>query len=164
MRIRSPRGRIFKKMLISAVLTAAISLSTLPAVSLAEPARGSVTVNAVVLPLTTLNVLKRPNELTVTRADVKRGYVRVPEAFLIELNNNTREGCLLSFEAHGLPFQGAAVDVMGRDILLGPEGGQVLLPVTGRITISLSFRFILAKETQPGTYEWPFSLSINPLR
>ncbi len=157
-------GTYLQKILVSADMTAALFLFTLPAVSPAQTARSFITVNAVVLPSTTLNVLKRPNELMVTEEDIKRGFVSVPEAFLIELVSNSREGCLLSIESRGLPFQNASVNAMGRDIVLGPEGGQVPLPIRGRITISLSFRFILSHETQPGTYAWPFSLSIIPLR
>jgi hypothetical protein len=71
--------------------------------------------------------------------------VQVQEGSLIELKNNTRAGCLLSFAAQGLPFQEATVSVMGRDVVLGQNGGLVNLPVSGRATVSLGYRFTRAQ-------------------
>lgn len=158
---------IIKKMLIRAALPAALLLA--PAQAVIEPGVEAATVsttirvNAVVLAHADLIILKQPVALVVTGADVRRGYVELDAASVLELKNNSRAGCLLFFSAHGLPFQEMSIRVMGRTVVLGPNGGLVTLPVVGRTTIALSYRFVLSKGAQPGTYEWPFSLSVSPL-
>jgi hypothetical protein len=154
-----------QEMLVKAALIAALSLAGVPAAAVAEAGSLSTTlhVSAVVLARADLNIIKQPAELVLTDADVRRGYVSVNAASLLELKSNSRAGCLLSFAAHGFPFEEASVNVMGRDVVLGPGGGLVTLPVMGRTTVALDYRFVLAKGTEPGTYEWPFSLSVSPL-
>jgi len=156
-----------QEMLMRAVLIAALSLTAVSAINVPEATAGisaTMRISAVVLARANLNVLKQPQELVVTDADVRRGFVRVMEGSMLELKNNTRAGCLLSFAAQGLPFQETTVSVMGRDVVLGQDGGLVNLPVIGKATVSLGYRFVLAPGTQPGTYAWPFSLSVSPLQ
>ncbi len=152
-------------MLAKAALIAALSLSSLPVAAVAEAGSFStaVQVSAVVLARADLNIIKQPAELVLTDADVRRGYVELDGASMIELKSNTRAGCLLSFFAHGLPFRETSISVMGSTVVLGPDGGLVTLPVMGRTTVELSYRFVLSEGTQPGTYAWPFSLSVSPL-
>ncbi len=156
-----------QEMLVRAVLIAALSFATVSTVTVPEAMAGTsatMHISAVVLARANLNIIKQPPELVVTDADVRRGFVQVQEGSMIELKNNTRAGCLLSFAAQGLPFQETTVSVMGRDVVLGQDGGLVNLPVSGRTTVSLGYRFILAQGTQPGTYAWPFSISVSPLQ
>ncbi len=160
---------MIKKMLIRTALPAALSLALAPAPAVIGPGAEAATVSttirvrAVVLAHADLIILKQPAELVVTDADVRRGYVELDGASVIELKNNTRAGCLLSVSARGLPFQETSIDIMGRTVVLGPDGGLVTLPVMGRTIVALSYRFVLSKGTQPGTYAWPFSLSVSPL-
>jgi hypothetical protein len=158
-------GIRWQKMLSRAALIAALSLSSLPVAVKAEAGSRStvVHVSAVVLARADLNIIKQPTALVLTDADVRRGYVEVDAASMFELKCNSRAGCLLSFAAHGLPFRETSINVMGRTVVLGPGGGLVTLPIIGRTTVALSYRFVLSEGTQPGTYEWPFSLSASPL-
>jgi len=158
-------GIRLQEMLVKAALIAALSLTTIPAAAVAEAGSFStaVHVSAVVLARADLNIIKQPAELVLTDADVRRGYVEVDAASMLELKSNSRAGCLLSFSAHGLPFQETSINVMGSTVVLGPDGGLVTLAVMGRTTVALSYRFVLSKGTQPGTYAWPFSLSVSPL-
>lgn len=159
------RGVRLQRMLARAALTAALSLSFLPVAAVAEAGSFSTVVNvsAVVLAHANLNIIRQPAELVLTDADVRRGYVELDAASILELKNNSRAGCLLSFSAHGLPFQETSISVMGRTVVLRPDGGLVTLPVTGKTTVALSYRFVLSEGTRPGTYAWPFSLSVSPL-
>jgi hypothetical protein len=158
-------GLRLQEMLVKAALIAALSIASVTAVSMPEATAGStsamVQVSAVVRARANLNILKQPHELIVTDADVRRGFVQAQAASVIELKNNSRAGCLLSFAGNGLPFQETSVNVMGREIVLGPEGGFVTLPVMGKAMVTLSYRFVLAEGTQPGTYQWPFALSAS---
>ena len=159
-------GIRLQEMLVKAALIAALSLATIPSAAVVEAGSFStaVHVSAVVLARADLNIIKQPAELVLTDADVRRGYVEVDAVSMLELKSNSRAGCLLSFSAHGLPFKEASVNVMGRVVVLGQGGGLITLPVMGRTTVELSYRFVLARGTEPGTYEWPFSLSVSPLQ
>jgi hypothetical protein len=158
-------GIRWQEMLSRAALIAALSLSSLPVAVKAEAGSRStaVHVSAVVLARADLNIIKQPTALVLTDADVRRGYVEVDAASMFELKCNNRAGCVLYFAAQGFSFAEASVNVMGRVVVLGPGGGLVTLPVIGRTTVALSYRFVLSEGTQPGTYEWPFSLSVSSL-
>jgi hypothetical protein len=134
-------------------------------ISVAEAGSISVTIriNAVVPAHADLNIIKQQNVLVVTDADVRRGFVLVPEASVLELKNNSRSGCLLEIEAQGLPYREAAVSIMGKEVVVGPNGGFVPLQVTGKATASMQVKFVLAEGTQAGTYAWPFVLSVSPI-
>ena len=159
---------IIKETLGWAALPAALWLASSPAViGRAEVEAATLStaihVRAVVLAHAELTVLEQPAGLVVTGADVRQGFVRVPETSVLELKNNTRTGCLLSLQAQGFPYREATVSVGGKDFVLGPNGGFVTLPVTGKTTLTLSYRFVLLNKTLPGTYQWPFTLSVSPL-
>lgn len=153
-------------MLLRAVLIAALSLAAAHAVPVAEAGVALTTqvkLNAIVLARAQLSVLRQPRDLVITDADVRRGFVQIDGATLVEIKTNSPAGCLLSFAVHELPFRETSVNIMGREIVLGPDGGLVTLPVTDKSMVTLNYRFVLAPETTPGTYAWPFALAVSPL-
>ena len=156
----------FQRRLVRATLIAAVYLAFMCTVSAHDVAAGSfstaIQVNAVVLARTQLRSLLQPAALVVTETDVQQGYVEVSGASLLEIYNNDPAGCILTFEPSDFPFREADVSVMGREIIIYPTGGMVVIPVSGRQQVALNYRFVLASETQPGTYAWPLSVSVNP--
>jgi len=155
-----------QKNLVRAALVAAVTLASVHASPVPDATAGSfstaIRVNAVVLARTQLTPLQQPTTLVVTDADVQRGYVEVSGASLFEIWNNDPAGCFLTFQSSDFPFREAAISVMGREIIIYPTGGMILMPVTGRQQIALNYRFVLTTETEPGTYAWPLSVSVNP--
>lgn len=160
-------GLKLQSMLLTAALTAALSLvpaSPAHADTMAgRPAGAKVLVSAMVPAHASVKVLRQPRQLTVTDADIRRGFVEIGAESLIELKNNSLAGCLLVFESHGLPFKEAVVRGLGREVAIGPGGGMIFQAFRGTITASLSYRFVLSDDAQPGAYDWPFSLSASPL-
>jgi len=160
-------GLKLQSMLLTAALTATLSLApTSPAnadTMGGRPAGAKVLVSAVVPAHASVKVLRQPHQLTVTEADIRRGFVEIGTESLIELKNNSLGGCLLVFESHGLPFKEAVVRGLGREVAIGPGGGMIFQAFRGTITVSLSYRFALSDDAQPGAYDWPFSLSASPL-
>jgi hypothetical protein len=158
------RAHGLQKNLVRAALGAAVALASVHT-QVPDAVAGSfstvIQVNAVVLARTQLTPLRQPAMLVVTEADVQQGYVDVRGASLFEIWNNNPVGCVLTFEASDFPFREAAVIVMGREIILYPTGGIIVLPVRGRQQIALDYRFVLTTEAQPGTYAWPLSVSVN---
>ncbi len=160
------RSHGFQKKLVRVVLIAVIALASVHAVQVPQAAAGSIStvirVSAVVLARSQLKALRQPAMLVVTEADVQRGYVEVSGASFYEIWNNSPAGCVLTLDSNGFPFREAVVTVMGREIIINPTGGIIVIPITGRREIALDYRFVLAGGAQPGTYAWPFSLTVNP--
>lgn len=155
-----------QKKLVRAALIVAVSLASVYAAPVPDAMAGQsstiIRVNAVVLARTQLKPLRQPAMLVVTEADVQRGYVEVSGASLFEIWNNNPAGCVLTFSPSDFPFREAAVTAMGREIIVYPTGGMIVMPVRGKQQIALDYRFVLTNETQPGTYAWPLSISVNP--
>jgi hypothetical protein len=154
------------KNLVRAALIAAVALASVYASQVPDAAAGSfstvIRVNAVVLARTQLKPLRQPAMLVITETDIQRGYVEVSGASLFEIWSNDPAGCVLTFVSNDFPFREAAVSLMGREIIIYPTGGMILMTVRGRQQIALDYRFILTTEAQPGTYAWPLSVSVNP--
>lgn len=144
------------------VLIAALVLASLQEAA-AGPFSVQIHVNAVVLARTKLQSLRQPAMLMVTGADVRRGSVEVRGASLFEIRNNSPAGCVLTFASNNFPFREAVVTVMGREIIVKPTGGMIVLQVRGTQQIALDYRFVLSSEAHPGTYAWPFTVSADPL-
>lgn len=154
-----------QEMLMRAALIAALSLSPVPVAVALEAEAGSPgpRLAATVPGGPGLKLLRQPDQLIVTDADVRRGSLGVEAASLIELRNNGPAGCLVMFGASVLLFREATVKGLGSDFVLGPNGGMMTHMVKGTVTATLSYRFVFAEGAQPGTYAWPLSLSARTL-
>ncbi len=122
-----------------------------------------ITLRAVVRPFADLRVIREPVAFTVTEEDVRKGYVVGTPMILIDVRSNSPQGCVLTLYAADAQFKEAQVTLQGRTVIVGPQGGMIVLNGRGHQTFSMQFRFLLAKDTRPGTYPWPFSLAISPL-
>jgi len=160
------RAHNLRKKLVRSVLVAAVIFASVQAAQVPDAVAGSfsavIQVNAVVLARTQLKPLLQPATLTVTDADVQQGYVVVSGASLFEIWNNDPAGCIMTFESSDFPFQEADVTLLGREVIVYPTGGMIVLQVMGKQQIALDYRFVLTSEAQPGTYMWPLSVSVNP--
>ena len=125
------------------------------------------TVTATILKRATLKTLAQPSSVVVTAADIARGYVDVPAAAQLAIQNNSLSGYLLEFAAQGDFMRQIMVKGLGNDVQLSPAGGAVMQPSTGsgvtRTTLALGFRFVLSESAREGTYTWPMRLSVTPL-
>ncbi len=160
------RAHGLQKKLVRAALIVAVALASVHAAPVPEAVAGQfstiIRVNAVVLARTQLKPLRQPAFLVVTETDVQRGYVEVSGASLFEIWNNNQTGCVLTILSSDFPFREAVVTVIGRQIIVYPTGGMIVMPVRGRQQITLDYRFVLTNEAQPGTYVWPLSFSVDP--
>ena len=153
-----------QKKLAQTALITALALAV-QAAQVPDAAAGSssmvIGVNAVVQARTQLKSLQQPATLLVTEADIQRGYVDVSGASLLDIWTNNPAGCVLTFEPSGFPFREVDITVMGREIVINPMGGMVIMPIRGRQQIALDYRFVLTSEARPGTYAWPLYVSVN---
>jgi hypothetical protein len=162
-------GLRLQKMLMTAALVAALSLSAVPDVhpssaGSASSSSAKITVTATVLARASLKILHQTPELVVTNADISRGYVEVSAASKIEISNNSPAGYLLAFEGLAAPFNEVYVQGLGSEVQISSGTGLVRQQYTkGTVTAALSYRFVLAENAEPGTYAWPLAISAQPL-
>ncbi len=157
------RGLKLQRILVGIALGAAFALCGSPKPARATSAGfGSSTmkVSANVLPYLRLQVLKQAPTLDVTPEDVARGYIDVPAATDLMARTNDPNGFSLSFDARSSVFRKAQVTGLVNGLEIGPDGGLVHQPFTGKqMLMRLSYRFFLAPEVRPGSYPWPLQIS-----
>ena len=102
-----------------------------------------VSVSATVIPNSKLQTTYETSQLSISSADINRGYIDIPSA---------------------LRF---TVQVIGISNLvrLGPDGGSIVLREMSNRNIihDLSFRFILRSDIKPGLYQWPLEFSVHAI-
>ncbi|KQC08256.1 MAG: hypothetical protein APR62_04970 [Smithella sp. SDB] len=160
-------GLRIQEKLVAAALIAALSLTPISeavaAQSSIQAMSTQIQVTARVLARASVHVLRQPAEIVVTDADIKRGYLDVNAGSVLEIRNNSRAGVNMTFETSGLPFKEALITGLGREVVLGPNGGIITQKMIGTSVVALSYRFIFDESSQAGTYSWPLSVSVNPV-
>lgn len=163
-------GLMLQQKLVTAALVAALSMSNIIGVVPKAHAGGpgfstTIQISARVLARTRIDVISQAHELVVTNSDIRRGYVDVPLASRVSVKSNDPAGYLLAFEVMDgadSVFRGVSVRVGGKEVQIPLYGGWVPLPfVRGGTVLDISYRFNLAKNAQPGTYNWPIIVAAN---
>jgi hypothetical protein len=132
--------------------------------ALAGNARGEIAVSAIVPAVAVLQVERQLPELTLTAADVARGYIDVPAASRLAIRTTSRSGCMLDFHPRLALFKSVSVSSALGAGDLGPDGGTLVARgTTGRIATDISYRFHLDGDVRPGAYPWPLAVSVRPL-
>ena len=108
-------------------------------------------------------VEQQPAALTITAADVARGYVDVPAASRLRVTTNDPAGFVIDFFPRLPIFTAVHVSTREGSARLGPDGGGIAEHRRrGRnLPLELSYRFDLAGNVQPGTYAWPLAISVR---
>jgi hypothetical protein len=128
-------------------------------------ARSQIAVTAFVPAQTVAKLVQQPSEITITDADIARGYVEIPAASQLRVTSNNPAGYVIDFFSRLPIFTSVRVSSTGGSADLGPDGGAII--ERGRqgrdLPLNLSYRFNLAAQVQPGTYAWPLALNVRPL-
>jgi hypothetical protein len=114
---------------------------------------------------TALKVVFQTRELTITEADILRGYVEIPIASHIEIKNENLGGYLVVFEGPNGPFKEIFVNGLDQEVQVSSGSGWIALPYNGRdpVMLKLGYKFILSEDARPGTYAWPLKISVSPI-
>ena len=124
----------------------------------------SLTASATVSLRLLINLPYQQERLYVTPVDVERGYVDVPTATRLEITANARHGCMIFFEGLRCPFERIDVRWDGKTVQLTSGHTSIELPYgKGKTVLELSYRFYLSGNIKPGVYDWPLTLSVNPI-
>ena len=155
--------RIQRRIVFGALTTLAAS-SIIPDVS-AATANSQIAVTAFVPAQTIAKLVLNPTQITITDADVARGYVDVATASQLQVTSNNPAGFVIDFFSRLPIFRSVRVSSAGGGADLGPDGGAII--ERGRhgrdMPLNLSYRFNLADNVQPGTYAWPLALNVRSL-
>jgi hypothetical protein len=125
----------------------------------AQPGRSTsaqLQVSVTVLARTLSAPIDQQAALLITADDIARGYVDAPHATRLEIRTNATDGYLL--------FRGIHVSGAGEVVSIGSGNGWVHMPFTGsRVTLDLSYRFLLRTGISPGEYPWPVDVQARTL-
>jgi hypothetical protein len=128
-------------------------------------ARSQIAVTAFVPAQTVAKLVQQRSEITITDADIARGYVEIPAASQLRVTSNNPAGYIVDFFSRLAIFTSVRISSAGGSADLGPDGGTII--ERGRqgrdMSLDLSYRFNLAAQVQPGTYAWPLALNVRPL-
>lgn len=165
------QGVRLQKKLLTCALIAILSFGPLAATRSAEPVSaprsGQIAMTSMSAgeTLSALRILFHHSELVVTYADILRGYVDVPVAARLEIQNTNLSGYMVIFHGLTTPFRKVVVKGFDKDIVVDTYGGSVIQPDHGRdpLLLELSYRVVLSKKIRPGTYAWPLTIAISPI-
>lgn len=104
-------------------------------------------------------------QITLSPADVARGYVDISVGSRLNVSANGRDGYAVDFFPRLTIFKAVQVRSASADARIGPEGGTMIVrgPHGRNMPLELSYRFELREQIPPGTYPWPLQLSVRPL-
>lgn len=125
--------------------------------------QGTLMVTARVLRHTSIRFTPPPS-ITISAADVARGYLEHPTPVEVAVQSNSPEGYALVFERQGEQVQEAKVDGFHAPLVVGKAGATAARRATGRglwrDTLQLRFRFELSPDAVPGEHPWPLNISL----
>jgi len=125
----------------------------------------SISVSATVLPGARMTTHFQASQLTITPADVRRGYVDVDAASNFSVLTNSRNGYTLEVSPIGYIYESVKIDGLGASVEVSGDGGAIVKRalITPAMSFQLSYRFILRSDVQAGVYSWPIQLSVRAL-
>lgn len=156
-------GIRLQQMLVTAAVGTVLSLSMInksEASSSGKTSTASIQATAIVKPIVRAKMLYQQSQLEITSQHIAQGYIDVSHASRIELRNNCSSGFILTIENHGEQFRDVYVNGLENQIQLHSGTAWVLMPYTPvSKTVELSYRFVLAENTTPGSYPWPLQFT-----
>lgn len=156
-------GRRRPAALLLAGLLAWLALA--PAVQ-AEGDRLRMQVSARVVKHASLRALAQPATLTVTEADLARGYIELPAGTELAVRSNSQDGYLLLFEQRSPLLRAFVVRGLEREVEVGAGSGMVALEAIGpgmaQRQHRLGYRLLLAEDARAGIHPWPLQVSVLP--
>jgi hypothetical protein len=131
----------------------------------AKEAHTTFSVTATVLAIAKIELQSVPATLEISAADVKRGYVDVPQPTQLVVRSNCANGFALDVLTVAPIVSSMVIEGLDSELALGADGGSVVQrwqkPQT--LNLSLKFRFSLAAGLTPGIYPWPVRMAVRPL-
>ena len=124
-----------------------------------------VSINTRVVPSLSYQVVYAESTLTITAADIAKGYVDISRGMELTVKTNSLKGYLVWFSLDGTVLKESGVYDDNNAYGLMRSGGEIHMPYTENnyIPKELSFRFYFSPEVKPGVYEWPLSVMVTAM-
>ena len=155
--------RIQRRIVFGAI--AAMAVTMVPPDVDAATARGEIAVTALVPAQAVGQVVQQSSEITISDADIARGYVEISGASQLRVTSNSPAGYVIDFFSRLPIFTAVRISSQDNSVEFGPDGGTII--ERGRhgrdLGLNLSYRFTLGASVLPGTYAWPLHLKVRPL-
>lgn len=155
--------RIQRRMVFGALST--LAATTISPHGDAATLRSQVAVSAFVPAQAVAELVQQPSEITITDADIARGYVEIAAASQLKVSCNNPAGYIIDFFSRLPIFTGVRVSSTDGSADLGADGGAII--ERGHhghnVPLNLSYRFHLSAQVRPGTYAWPLALNVRPI-
>lgn len=151
--MKTPKYIVF---LVIAFLVLTVSLA------FANSTAGTLNVSARVLPVLTKSIQSGTSTISITAADIRRGYVEVHNGTILNVRTNSRDGYMITIEQSGFLFKEIWVFDGSRTVVISGRSGLIYQPYSRAMsaeTRRLSYRFVLTEGMKPGTYDWPLLVS-----
>jgi hypothetical protein len=131
----------------------------------ANESHASFAVTATVLAVASIEQQSLPNELNISAADLRRGFIDVPQPVALTIRSNSPEGFSLDLMTIAPIVSSMVVHGFDDELSLGAEGGTIVQRWRGAQVVNLSLRFtlVLAPNLTVGHYPWPVRMAVRPL-
>ncbi|MCA1733086.1 MAG: hypothetical protein LC732_05725 [Acidobacteria bacterium] len=143
------------------VLAAALLAVALVPVSLqAEPASATIQVSARVIGRTIITVESEP-QVTITEADLARGWVDVADPTILSVKSNQRAGFRLAFAPSASWLAGGEVIGLSDPLVFAAAGAAATFSYAGVAPrqLELRWRLDLSPDATAGTFPLPVSFA-----
>lgn len=128
----------------------------------ADTRRAQFLVQATVPARAALAAVEQPTHLSVSEADLARGYVDVTARYTVV--SNAPAGWLLQLSPRLGITHRVEVRGLSATLVVQGDGVEIFRPRTSREEpLELDYRFVLAPGVEPGTYELPIHVAVTPL-
>jgi hypothetical protein len=159
------RALRMQRQITFAAMCSTLAVSTIAPNADAASGRSQMAVTAVVPSQAVGQVVQQASEITITDADIARGYVDVPIGSQLSVKSNNPAGYVVDFFTRLPIFRSVRVSNASGSAELGPDGGTIVerSQIGRNLSLALTYRFMLASSVQPGTYPWPLALNVRAL-
>lgn len=153
--------------LAMAAMLAVGAVAQVPSAEAADGANAQVAVGATVLRHASIHVLTAPRTVSISQADIARGYVDVAIASTLEIRSNSPTDYLLAIESQADFARATEVRGNGGVALFGRFGGVLNIQTIGHgmktTPVELRFRILLSQQARPGVYPWAPQMWVLPV-
>ena len=144
------------------ILIACVVMGALPAV--ADSSSAKMQVSAQVIARAIVSIDSQPAGVTITEADIQRGYVDVATPIVVRVRTNSRQGYVLQVENSSDTF--SSIELSSSDVAMsvGNHESWIQRPyVGGGDVIPMRARLHLSQSATPGSVAVPIAFSASPL-
>ncbi len=158
-------GLQLQRQLVAAALLTALALvaAFAPTAAHASSLMAGVQMSAVVNASAQLRTDFQAQRVTVTAADITRGYVVIQDASRFTVVTPKGGNYFVDFHVRGDLFTSVRIEGLGSEVEIGLDGGSVAQSGPGLkgATSTLNYRFQLNENVQAGDYDWPLMLAVR---